>query len=56
LPDDPKPWYRQGHLLKLNFCILSLSLLCKFCHLQGSIHEPYNTNTGQLLQMVLMAP
>ncbi|KAI3584182.1 general substrate transporter [Fusarium oxysporum f. sp. albedinis] len=27
LPDDLKPWYRQGHLLRLNFCILSLSLL-----------------------------
>jgi hypothetical protein len=29
LPSDGKPWYRQTHLLKLNFIILSLVLFCK---------------------------
>ncbi|WZH40784.1 sugar transporter [Fusarium acuminatum] len=37
LPDDPKPWYRQGHLLKLNFCILSLSLLSSANGFDGSL-------------------
>jgi hypothetical protein len=30
LPADGRPWYRQAHLLKLNFSILSLMLFGKF--------------------------
>lgn len=30
LPSDGRPWYTKGHLLKLNFCILSLVLFCGF--------------------------
>ncbi len=29
LPSDRKPWYRQAHLLKLNFFVLSLVMFCK---------------------------
>lgn len=29
LPTDRKPWYRQAHLLKLNFFVLSLVMFCK---------------------------
>jgi hypothetical protein len=29
LPSDGKPWYKQPHLLRLNFIILSLVLFCK---------------------------
>jgi hypothetical protein len=29
LPSDGKPWYKQGHLVKLNYTILSLVCLCK---------------------------
>jgi hypothetical protein len=31
LPSDGKPWYKQGHLLRLNFIILSLVMFCKSC-------------------------
>lgn len=26
LPDDGTPWWKKGHLVKLNFCIVSLML------------------------------
>jgi hypothetical protein len=29
LPSDGKPWYKQGHLIRLNFIILSLVFLCE---------------------------
>ena len=29
LPQDAQPWYKQSHLLKLNFCIISLVMYCK---------------------------
>lgn len=28
LPDGP--WYKRDHLLKLNFCIISLVLFCRY--------------------------
>lgn len=28
LPGDDKPWYKQSHLLKLNFITLSMVLFC----------------------------
>jgi MFS family permease len=34
LPDS-KPWYTKSHLIKLHFCILFLSLFCKY--LQGPL-------------------
>ena len=30
LPKDAGPWYSQRHLLKLNFCIFSLVMFCRF--------------------------
>jgi predicted KAP-like P-loop ATPase len=32
LPQDGKPWYKRGYLLKLNFIILSLVLYCKLSY------------------------
>ena len=32
LPQDSRPWYKQRHLLKLNFCIISLVMYCKYQH------------------------
>lgn len=28
VPGDDKPWYKQAHLLKLNFITLSMVLFC----------------------------
>lgn len=28
LPDDGTPWYKQRHLIKLNFITLSMVLFC----------------------------
>lgn len=38
LPGDGKPWYKQAHLLKLNFITLSMVLFCMFSHSQ--INDP----------------
>lgn len=38
LPSDGKPWYKQKHLLKLNFIILSLVMFCT----SSSHPTPYN--------------
>ena len=32
LPKDSRPWYKQRHLLRLNFCIISLVMYCKYQH------------------------
>ena len=32
LPQDSRPWYKQRHLLRLNFCIISLVMYCKYQH------------------------
>ncbi|KAJ9656698.1 hypothetical protein H2201_008457 [Coniosporium apollinis] len=37
LPGDPRPWYTQGHLLKLNFCILSLVMFSSANCYDGSM-------------------
>lgn len=29
LPADKAPWYKQAHLVKLNYIIISLVLFCK---------------------------
>lgn len=29
LPETGQPWYKNGGLLKLNFCILSIIMFCK---------------------------
>ena len=31
LPKDSRPWYKQRHLIGLNFCIITLVMYCK-CH------------------------
>ena len=30
LPSDGLPWYKQGHLIRLNLIVISLVCLCKF--------------------------
>jgi MFS family permease len=37
LPKDPTPWYRQGHLLRLNFTILCLVLFGSAMGYDGSM-------------------
>jgi MFS family permease len=37
LPDDPRPWFKQPHLLKLNFCILSLVMFSSANGYDGSM-------------------
>jgi hypothetical protein len=37
LPSDGKPWYRKTHLLRLNFIVLSLCLLCESWSLRGPL-------------------
>jgi MFS family permease len=37
LPDDTRPWYRQSHLIKLNFCILSLIMFSSANGYDGSM-------------------
>jgi hypothetical protein len=37
LPDDGLPWYKRSHLLRLNFCILSLCLFSGSNGFDGSL-------------------
>jgi hypothetical protein len=30
LSKDTRPWYKVGHLIKLNYIVLSLVMFCKF--------------------------
>lgn len=37
LPQDGRPWYKKTHLLKLNFCMLSLILFSSSNGYDGSM-------------------